>query len=483
MTKTIAIFVNAEQKGFLLSLTKVLEEKYNFKTRLILRDQGVKKFIENVNLDNSSSRKNDIILSDLHYEVSDSISEAVEIEKKYKIKLSMLIAEDRALGQGYLFNVAKVPDIIRASWPNSKKLEQMIKIIRSYEYAIEGCDFVIRTWPDKITTMICDVSGKNSYSFVPIKFGSRMFWSNDNYLTSTKYIERINRKNNLVNYQNIDDYQIDAYGDKVNKSVSYSIYGVIKDSVDLIWNENKVWLRSKQKKFSYRYMAWLPSIFRRLLNYKYVKSISFMPEQIAKYRICFFPLHLEPEVALLNFSPEFNNSMELITWISKSLPADAILVVKEQALGFGVRSNWYYRQLNKIGNVVWADPEIHSWEWIRMSSAVATITGTAGIEAVYMKKPVLSFGAHQIINHLPSVFFNDSFKTTNESIQRIFEKKISNEIIIKSMKTLEIAQIESSIDYPKDEYENIYSSNVLDVKNAKKALEHLFYEYPQLLKL
>ena len=64
------------------------------------------------------------------------------------------------------------------------------------------------------------------------------------------------------------------------------------------------------------------------------------------------PLHLEPEIALLALSPEFNNSMEMIAWISKSLPADALVVVKEQPFSFGVRSRRYYHQLMQIGNVI-----------------------------------------------------------------------------------------------------------------------------------
>ena len=38
---------------------------------------------------------------------------------------------------------------------------------------------------------------------------------------------------------------------------------------------------------------------------------------------------MEPEVSLLQVSPEFNNSYEVICWVSKSLPADTMLVVKE----------------------------------------------------------------------------------------------------------------------------------------------------------
>ena len=196
-------------------------------------------------------------------------------------------------------------------------------------------------------------------------------------------------------------------------------------------------------------------------------------------KICFFPLHLEPEVALLNFSPEFNNSMEAITWISKSLPADTLLVIKEQVYSFGVRSNWYYRQMNKIGNVVWANPDVHSWEWIKKAEIIATITGTVGVEAVHMKKPVISFGLHQIINYLSSVRYVESYKHTKLAIDELLSGAVDDENLEISRIILGTSQIESSIDIP--EYDSIYSSNNLEKEMAKKALKNLFSEYPFLL--
>ena len=480
MKKIVGIFINAEQKGFLLSLASILEKKYDITTRLICRDMGVKKLVDNTFTDRSKSQ--DIVLSNLEFEVSNIISESLAIESKYKSTLSLLISQDRGLGQGYLFNVENIPNIIRASWPHKKKLKEFIKVINKYESAIEGCDFVIRTWPDKITSMICEDKGISSYSFVPMKFGSRMFWSNDNYVTSSKYFSRVT--NNLSNMKStkILNYEIDFVADNINKSASYSFLHFLKESFNLIWNENKVWLRGRQQKNSYNYLAWLPSIFRRMKNYNYLKSISVKPSQISDYRLCFFPLHLEPEIALLNYSPEFNNSMEIISWISKSLPADVLIVIKEHPLGFGVRSSWYYRQLNKIGNVVWADPSIHSWDWIKKSNATSTITGTVGVEAVYMEKPVISFGAHQIINELPSVFYSNSYTETKNAIDEIFVKNIDLSILKKSNAALQDAQIKSSFEYPRADYESLYISDNLDEKNASKALNHLFLEYPQLLK-
>ncbi len=446
---------------------------------MILRDRGVKQVVDKI----LPNRSKDIVLSDMECLIDDIILESRYIEEKYKCRLSMLISEDRALGQGYLFNVGKIPDIIRASWSHESKLREYVESIKKQEVALNDCDFVIRQWPDKLTSMICREQNICAYSFVKIKFGSRMFWSDNDYITSSNFINRIKNKSLTSENSKSLDYvissSVQSRSDKVNKAVSYTFANALKSSIRLIWNDNKKWLRGKQKKDSYHYLGWLPSIFRQVLNYKYVKSISVQPDQISNYKICFFPLHLEPEVALLNFSPEFNNSMEVITWISKSLPVDTLLVIKEQAYSFGVRSNWYYRQMNKIGNVVWANPDVHSWDWINKAKIIVTITGTIGVEAVHMKKPVISFGLHQIINYLPSVRYVESYKQTKLAIDELLSGAIDSENLEIAKIILGTSQMESSIELP--EYDSIYSSDNLEIEVAKKALKNLFSEYSFLL--
>ena len=477
MNQTVAIFINSEEKELLLSLAIAFEKEYKFNTKLILRDKGVKKFVDKF----YPNRSKDIVLTDISCELGNITSEASKIEKKYEQKISMLMSEDRALGQGYLFNVEKIPDVYRASWSHEKKLNEFIHIFKTHEIALNGCDIVIRQWPDKITTMISKDIGASCFTFVPIKFGDRRFWSDNDYITSTNFINRIKKSKIEVINENPIEYVIESHANKININARFSYMDTVRIAIKLIWNENKKWIRGKQKKDSYHYLGWLPSVFRRITNYNFVKSISKTPKELSQYNLCFFPLHLEPELALLNFSPEFNNSMEAISMISRSLPADSLLVVKEQTLCFGVRSKWYYEQINKIGNVVWADPDIHSWDWIQKSKIIATITGTVGIEAVYMQKPLLSFGAHQIVNHLPTVFFVDTFAKVRKAIDHIYSDALTEDVLENSKLILQKAQIESSIDFP--EIENNHFKNKLDIDLAKKTLSHLFSEYPHLRKL
>jgi len=481
MKKKFVIFIGSEQKGLLCAIADILEKKYNFSVIIIARDPSVKKHIDKL----LSRRENDIVLSDIKPIVSNDnlLDEACDIEKRYNINLAMLMSEDRALGQGYLSNIEKIPDIIRASWPHEKKILELIKKIKKYEIALKGAEYFIRVWPDKCATAVLNANGGRSFSLTSIKYGDRFFWSDDNFITSKKYIDRIRKNISLKKCTNTNtSYQIDCDGEKVNLDARYTISNAIKIFFKIFYNDTKNLIRGVRKKDSYHYLGWAPSLFRSIANYRYVKSNSVFPSDINKnYRVCFFTLHLEPEVALMNFSPEFNNSFEAISWISKSLPADTLLVVKEQVHSFGVRSLWYYSQLNKISNVVLANPESHSWDWIKRASIVSTISGTVGVEAVHFNKPVVSFGMHQIINHLPTVHYVSNFTETKEAVSNFLDSDISEEEYNASRISLEKAQLDSSFELA--EYKYSHKRNQLEMKMAEVALRNLFIEYSDVISL
>jgi len=188
---------------------------------------------------------------------------------------------------------------------------------------------------------------------------------------------------------------------------------------------------------------------------------------------------MEPEVALQYFSPEFSNSMEAITWISKSLPAGYLLVVKEQVNSYGVRSKWYYKQLLKMPNVMLSNPNVHSWDWIKYSDIVATITGSVGQEAIHFEKPVLSFGKHQIINYLPTVRYVSNYNEVNMAVNDFIGNVYSQSDFVRAKNTFANSQFESSVDMPR--YKYTLKSENLEQDMAKDALSNLFSEYPELL--
>lgn len=473
-----AIYISSQQKGLLIAIGRQLTHRFGIDITYIVENNQLRELIHSL-LQEPDTKCID--LSEIEVEKFENvIKEARVIEKKYGILLSLIISEDRALGQGHLFNVEKVPEIKRASWPHERKLRELLVAIKKRETVLDGFDFVISHKNLKEWCVYSKVSHTRFFSLNPIKWGDRLIWSDDEYLTNKQFIKRVKDYINNAdeNFPDLPEYEIEA-GHTVNRSFKFSYLFSIKNALITIRSEAIKLLSGTHKKNSYRLFGWVPAPFRQVRNYRYVKSLAYHPEELKNYRIVFFPLHLEPEVALLTLSPEFNNSMEVIAWISKSLPADSILVVKEHFHSFAVRSRWYYHQISKIGNVVWAHPDVHSWQWINLSDIVATIAGTVGTEAIHMKKPVLSFGMHQVINLLPTVRYVSNFNETRKAIDEFLNGIITKEAFEKTKNSFSRAQIESSFDLP--EYKKAYGSVKLEVEMAERALQNLFKEFPELI--
>ena len=269
--KKAVVFVASEQKAFLLSVVHLLEKKYNYKVIIAARDKYVIKFVEGLLPD----RKFDIDVSRLTVELDEScvIEEAMVIEKKYKFNFSKLISEDRALGQGYLSNAEKVPDIIRASWSHKRKLIEVITEFKKIENIVRGSDLVIELAVTNEKYLPCNRLNIPIFGFRSIKFGNRMFWSNNPYNSSSKFIDRI--KSNLsLSLEKDEVYEILGAGEAVNNGVNFSLRNSMFLFSKLFINDTKNWLRGMQKKNSYHYLGWAPTIFRKLLHYNFVKRKS-----------------------------------------------------------------------------------------------------------------------------------------------------------------------------------------------------------------
>ena len=116
-------------------------------------------------------------------------------------------------------------------------------------------------------------------------------------------------------------------------------------------------------------------------------------EQLANQRcFAFYPLHFEPEVSLQVFGRPFQNQIEVIRNLAASLPCGMVVLVKEHPRALGFRPYGYYVKLLEIPNVRLVDPLLPTVAVIRRSSLVAVVSGSTGLEAAVMGKPVITFG-------------------------------------------------------------------------------------------
>jgi hypothetical protein len=118
----------------------------------------------------------------------------------------------------------------------------------------------------------------------------------------------------------------------------------------------------------------------------------------------YYPLHVEPEVALQGRSPEYFVQLASIISTARDLPAGIKLAVKEHLVAVGRRPDRFYDQICELKNVVLLDVHEQGLAAINGAAAVVTINGTGGQEAAVQGIPVIAFGRHNTYNILPHVF-------------------------------------------------------------------------------
>ena len=138
------------------------------------------------------------------------------------------------------------------------------------------------------------------------------------------------------------------------------------------------------------------------------------PSLPANSAVASYFLHVQPEHSVETLAFEFRDQLALIQNIAPFLPANMQLVVKEHPGMIGMRDLAFYKKLLEIPNVVLVSDMINSYDLIRRSRIVLTLTGSAALEAMYEGIPVILFG---------DVFF-DSFEGIYK-IQSIKELNIT----------------------------------------------------------
>lgn len=219
---------------------------------------------------------------------------------------------------------------------------------------------------------------------------------------------------------------------------------------------------------------------KQFFKYRTIQKLSTIKEK--KY--IFFPLHAEPEIAILNFSRRYQNQIEVIRNIALQMPSEYKLLVKEHPRNIGRRKNGYYKKILSIPNVDFVDHALPSREVVKASKLVIVLSGNIGFEAILCKVPAISLG-NAMYNMLPKNMMNH-LKTMNdlhsEIIHTIHSYNYSEEELLKYL----YAIISNS--FPLDLYtvllnkDNREGGIDFNEENYKKNIEALSSKIRQLAK-
>ena len=170
-------------------------------------------------------------------------------------------------------------------------------------------------------------------------------------------------------------------------AIKTAIYKRIKiDKSERIYNNINYWISDHNR-------SW--EKFKNVLGYR-INKIRFVNEVPEGEKFFFYPIHLEPEAAILYIGDGiYKNQVKLIENIAASLPAGYYLYVKDHPHEYAYRSADDYKRLLQVPNIRLLNQWIPAKVVMNKAVGVITINGTAGFEATMLNKQVYCFGENQ----------------------------------------------------------------------------------------
>ncbi|MBD3197752.1 MAG: hypothetical protein GF317_22055 [Candidatus Lokiarchaeota archaeon] len=139
----------------------------------------------------------------------------------------------------------------------------------------------------------------------------------------------------------------------------------------------------------------------------------------------YFPLHYQPERTSCPEGEIFSDQFLIIDMISKLLPYNWQLYVKEHTSqwhplmhGECSRDKSFYEKVRSLENVHFLSTQVSSFKLTDKAKAVATITGTSGWEALIRETPALVFG-HAWYKDCHGAFSVESIEDCKKAISLI----------------------------------------------------------------
>ncbi len=189
--------------------------------------------------------------------------------------------------------------------------------------------------------------------------------------------------------------------------------------------------------------AWMQTRLRKQYD-----SLAVEPDYNQKY--IYFPLQFQPECSTCPMAGAFVDQHISMHLLSQSIPNDVLIYVKEHPRqrkeGIAGRSLELYPELASMPNVRLMKHESNTFKLREDCCAVATGTGTAGLEALFREKPVLLFG-HTFFQHAPGVFQIRTSTDCAKASKAIFEdgKKPKLPEVRRFLKAVEDTRMHASI--------------------------------------
>ncbi len=202
-------------------------------------------------------------------------------------------------------------------------------------------------------------------------------------------------------------------------------------------------------------------------------------------KFVFFPLHVEIERSLLIAAPFYTNQIEVIRSIAKTLPINYKLYVKEHPgqIQRTWRSKSEYEQIMDIPNVVLLHPNVPNERIFEKCELVITIAGSSGFEALFYRKPVITF-SNMYYSILPSVKKFENFEKLSRQIKESISEIIDSSDLDKFVSLIErnVLSFDLSDFTRRIKKEFFYDGNLLDISISEEKMKGFLEKNRDILK-
>jgi len=225
----------------------------------------------------------------------------------------------------------------------------------------------------------------------------------------------------------------------------------------------------KMMKFIKVYNRFQGRVYKKRLLREYNSLVSKNIDLSKKY--IYLPLHFQPERTTSPDGDIYENQWLMIQLLAQTIPNGWRLYVKEHISQFRKdfsgemgRNIEFYKEVLLFDNVELVPLECNSFDLIDNAQAVATISGTVGLEAISRDKRVLVFGYpwYEICEGVTKVI-------NKEDIVLFFKKTLNSKINQKNVKAF--FKTIDDISLSANHSGNIWSKDFDREKNIKNLLE------------
>jgi len=340
------------------------------------------------------------------------IESIIDFEEKAKTSMWEIISKDRNIGGTYQSNSVGYGSSIQSDKNSlinifSNKLAFYKQIFSDFQpdifipaMAQASIDVSILEGLCKIHSceyvVLASARVKNYFSFcnnamLNITGIDKTYYQENNTNVSTQSRELYTE---LINELEAPDYFDSIVGVSPRVSLSESNKLVLVRPFVLFFEAIKYGF--KNQNFFYAKTAYQIGLKRGIQSIR-LKSKSFGIQPKSGDKFIYFPLHLNPEYSTLYQGGMITDQLVLIEMLSKSIPSNWTVLVKEHpaTIKFRLRPKKFYKKISSFPNVFFIRTFEDTHKIISRSSMIATISGTSAWEAILRGKPVLTFSPYK----------------------------------------------------------------------------------------